>query len=87
MLATIAERLRFVFSVPVSPGLLPDGKVSRRLGGERDCGERDCGERDGTSVDKDFTFPEAGEEEPRSVMSSISVLKTYSTIPAVRTRM
>lgn len=75
MLETIAERLRFVFSVPVSPGLLPDGKASGGLGGERDCGERD-----GTSVDKDFTLA-------RSVVSSISVLKTYSTMPAVRTRM
>jgi len=82
MLETMAERLRFGFSVPVSPELPPDGKV---LGGLE--GERDCGERDGRSVDKDFTLPEAEAEESRIVMSSISVLKTYSTIPVVRARM
>jgi hypothetical protein len=82
MSETMAERLRFGFSVPVSPEWLPDGKVLGGVVGERDCGG-DCGERGGRSVDKDFTLP----EEPRTMTSSISVLNTYSTIPVVRARM
>lgn len=81
MWETMAERLRFVFSVPVSPEWLPDGKVWGWLGGERDCGGRD-----GRSADEDFILVEAKGDESRIVRSSISVLKIYSTIPVVRTR-
>ncbi len=76
MLETMAERLRFVFSVPVSPAWLPDGKVWGGLGGERDCG----------SADKDFILVEAEGDESRNARSNISVLKIYSTIPVVRAR-
>ena len=81
MLETMAERLRFGFSVPISPELLPDGNVWGGVGGERDGGERD-----GRSADKEFILPEAGGEESRIFRSSISVLKIYSTIPVVRVR-
>jgi hypothetical protein len=81
MLETMAERLRFGFSVVVSPELLPDGNVWRGLGGERGCGERG-----GRSVEKDFFLPGANGEDPGDITSSTSVLKTYSTIPVVRAR-